>query len=101
MGAGSGAYADAFINLGDKLHKNFSGNMEAAWQNRQARNRLEEDKRQFDLSELLKKRGMLQEENQFNRTSNMSAINMLANKRMQAMNQFQNQYLKDAAFNLR
>lgn len=98
MSGGGGAMADAFIDLGDKLQNNFSRNQESAWQNRQARNRLDEEKRQFDLMSLLKKAQMNMDSDQFGRSSGMSAIQMLAGQRQNAMNNFMNQKLKDSFY---
>lgn len=98
MSAGGGAMADAFINLGDKLHNNFSANMDSAFQNRNTRNALAENKRQFDISSMFKKQEMAQRENEFDRSSGQSAIQALANQRAQAMASFNNQKLKDAFY---
>ena len=99
-GGAGGAMADAFVNLGDLLHKNFSANMNSAFQNRQSRNALEENKRQFDINALLKKREMMQDQDQYDRSTGMSAINMLAKQRQDAMANFQNAQFKNTAKNL-
>lgn len=100
MSAGGGAMADAFINLGDLLHKNFSANMNSAFQNRQARNNLNENTRQFDIESMLKKRQMEQNQNQFDRTSGMNAIQLLAQQRTNDVNNFGRSVLKNEYFKL-
>lgn len=59
---------------------------------------LDENQRQFDLSNLLKKAEMQQSGSQFDRSKNMSAIDMLANQRAGAMQQFGRRALKDSFF---
>lgn len=98
MSGGGGAMADAFINLGDLLHKNFSANMDSAFQNRQARNSLNENKRQFGIEALLKRQQMDQNQDQFNRNAGMGAIDFLANQRSQFMPNLQRRQLKEAYF---
>jgi hypothetical protein len=98
MSGGGGAMADAFINLGDLLHKNFSSNMNSAFQNRQARNSLAENKRQFDLGMLLKNREMEQGKDQFDRSSGMNTIAMLAQQRKNFIPDIQSRILKDTYF---
>lgn len=67
-------------------------------QQEQFNDKMDEEKRQFDLSHLLKKAEMQQTGSQFDRSKNMSAIDMLANQRSGAMQQFGRRALKDSFF---
>lgn len=67
-------------------------------QNRQARKNLEENRRQFDIASLLNRQKMQQGQEQFGRNAGLSAINMLADQRANAMQRFGKQKLKDAFY---
>jgi hypothetical protein len=86
--------ANAASNVGNTVNS-FIG---TALQHRMAKKQLEESKRQFDINTLLKKRALGQNEYEFDRSSGMNAIGMLADQRANAIQQFGNKRLKDSFF---
>lgn len=67
--------------------------------NRELREReLVESGRQFDLSHLLDKAKFQQDRDEYERSANMSAIDLLAKNRANAFNQFGRRQLKDSYF---
>lgn len=97
--AGGAAMADAFIQLGDLLHKNTNQSIGVIGGLRNQQKQMEIQEDQFNRTlDANNKQNAIQNQ-MVKRNQGMSAIDMLANQRYAAMSRFQNQPFRDALFN--
>lgn len=97
--AGGAAMADAFIQLGDMLHKNTNQSIGVIGGLRNQQKQMEIQEDQFNRTLDANNRQNAIQNQMAKRNQGMSAIDMLANQRYAAINRFQNQPFRDALFN--
>lgn len=96
MGSAGGAMASAFVDLGDKLHKNTNQSIGVIGGLRNQQKQMENQEDQFNRTFEESKRQNAINNQMANRNQNMNAIEMLANQRAQAMESFRGQAFRDA-----